>query len=153
LKRHMGNFATWAERDPNASGPYDVSIRKEKHTIDNVVDVFKFTSGTIRSMPSFNLARDVSTVPTADPLRSAEYGTAEATPYTHMSGLLLNVQDWRWVDKFSIEHVPGKDNGEGANGFYRIMTGLQCDNPKVSAHIYIADPAHPDYVPPTPPGP
>jgi hypothetical protein len=139
MKAAMSNFAAWPERDPQASGPYDVSIRKEKRAIDNVVDVFKFDAGTVRTMLSYNLARDVSTPSGAE--RASEYGSGAMTDATPQSGLFLDIARWRWSDTFSLEHVEGTDFGNGANGFYRVMQGLVCDNPITSAHAYCTTPA------------
>jgi len=115
LKRRM---STWAQRDTEAAATdqalasFDMKASDKK--LIQVVDVFEFDAGMVKTIPSWNLACDVT--------------TGNATAYTSRSGIFVDPSMWElcWLDAPGTYENP--DLGGGPRGWHEAVGLLKCLN-------------------------
>lgn len=124
LKAHLSKFV---KKDPQASGTYNVSIRKygDMWDVNYVVDVFKFDAGVVRTSTSYQLCYDLE--------------TGEATDQTKCAGVFVNPALLHMRKQMPLTYKELPDLGGGKSGLYAHMLGLQVDVPcKMGAIVPVA---------------
>lgn len=118
-------FDLWTARDTAASASaYPVRAWAQRmKTVENVVDVLTFSSGTCRLHKSTYLANDVA--------------TGAATEYTPRSGLFLEMDMWKKRYLQAVESRELPDLGGGPRGLCDVVWGLVCLNPLGQGYILV----------------
>ena len=114
-----GVMSTWPQRsigsDVGVSSLLAFNIDASEKKLIQAVDEFEFDAGTVRAVPTWNIA--------------CTEGTGAASAYTPLSGYFLDLAMWELCFMLPPSTFEGLDAGGGPRGFHQLVAILKCLNP------------------------